>query len=1096
MTPERYQQIDRLADAALELAFEERAVFLVRACAGDEELRRQVERLLEAHEHEESFLAAPAFEAAAKDIAFTPAGPLIGSKLGHYQLLSLLGVGGMGEVYKAEDLKLGRLVALKFLPPDTVSDTQAKRRFLREARAASALNHPNIVTIHAIEVAVGVDFIVMEYVDGETLKARIERGPMGHQQVIALGLQLTEAAAAAHAAGIIHRDLKPANILVTPQDKAKVLDFGLAKRFQPHSGELNKPGAASISDLTSAGLIVGTVAYMSPEQTRGEELDARSDIFSLGCVLYEAATGKRPFNGLSALSIMHEIATVDPPAPSAIRTGLPREFDAIIRRALAKDKWQRYGSAKELAEALRNLQAPAAERQEGKLKSARWPAALAAGVVLIAALAGLRFYWRQQNLNWARGAVAQVEELMLAEKYSDAYELAVKAGKYLPGDPSLARLVPMISDDLSVSTEPAGASIYLKRFSDDESAAPKTRQLAGTTPLSNLKIARGDYILYIEKEGYTPIQRTISSAMDRVNRAVLGPGELRRETKIVENKSGEPSFLLDADAPIKIQTRLIPAPQSPERMAFVPGGEYRLVSSGKPTMAAVRLDDYFIDQFEVSNREFIEFINTGGYLKKQFWKRPFVKDGKEISWEEAMRLFKDRTGLPGPRSWSNQKYPDGNDDHPATDITWYEAAAYAAFRGKQLPTIFQWEKAARGGAMNRIIGFVMPWGLVNPREQLSKRANIMGSGTVPVASLEFGMSPYGCYQMAGNAAEWLLNAQADGFTVTGGSWKDPPYLFSYFGAVPGFNSVNTLGFRLVLNSPNPIGDQGAMPLNTAEAIPVYKPVSDSQFRAMLRHYQYDKTPLDPQVMESKETDLWRREKISFAGAAGDRAFAYLYLPKNASCPLQVIHYYPGSGVDIGLTVPDEVEGHVAPYIKAGRAIFAVVLKGYSERPQPPNYTPASRDSVKLREAVANKVVDSQRGLDYLITRNEIDPGKIALFGVSMNQTRMSLIGVETRYAAVILMGCGYPIPGLIPETDAVHFLPHARSSKLWIHGRYDEIIPLKTGAEPFYKLLGEPKQMIVHDGGHIPPLEVSVPAINSWLDKTMGPVKREEGRAP
>jgi predicted esterase len=393
--------------------------------------------------------------------------------------------------------------------------------------------------------------------------------------------------------------------------------------------------------------------------------------------------------------------------------------------------------------------------------------------------------------------------------------------------------------------------------------------------------------------------------------------------------------------------------------------------------------------------------------------------------------------------------------------------------------------------MNRITGFVMPWGLITPGEQLGNRANILGTGTAPVASMEFGMSPYGCYQMAGNVAEWLLNAQADGFTVAGGSWKDPPYLFSYFGAAPGFNNVNTLGFRCVLNSPNATGDQGAMPLNPAEAIPVYKPVGDSHFQAMLRHYQYDKTPLDPQVLEVKETDRWRREKIRFAGANDDRAFAYLYLPKNASRPLQVIHYYPGGGVDIGLTVPDEVEGHVAPYIKSGRAVFAVVLKGYTERPQPPNYTPATRDSVKLREAVANKVIDSQRGLDYLVTRSEIDPSKIAFFGVSMNQTRMSLIGVESRYAAIILMGCGYPFPGLIPETDAVNFLPRAKPPKLWIHGRYDEIIPLKTAAEPFYKLLGEPKQMFLHDGGHIPPLEVSVPAINGWLDKTIGPVKRD-----
>jgi formylglycine-generating enzyme required for sulfatase activity/predicted Ser/Thr protein kinase len=1086
MTPERYQQIDLLVDAALALKVEERAGFLDQACSGDEQLRQQVERLIEAHAHEESFLTSPALEAVAKERALTPAGPMIGDKLSHYQLLALLGIGGMGEVYKAEDLKLNRTVALKFLPPDTVSDTQARRRFMREARAASALNHPNIVTIHAIEEAEGLDFIVMEYVEGETLKAIIERTPMEFLQVIGLGLQIAEAAAAAHAAGIIHRDLKPANVLVTPQGKAKVLDFGLAKRLRPVAGELNKPDAASMSELTSAGVVVGTVAYMSPEQTRGDELDARSDVFSLGCILYEAATGKRPFDGPSALAIMHEIAAVDPPLPSAIKPGLPREFDSIIQRALAKDREQRYVSAKELADALGNLQAPAVERKRER----RRLALLAACVALIVVGAGLWFTWRQLNLKWAREAVAEVEGLMLAGNYAEAYDLAMRARRYLPNDPALERLVPIISDDLSVSTEPAGAHVYLKRFASGEAGKIQQRQLIGTTPISNLKIARGDYIIYIEKDGYAPIQRTVSSALDRQTKALFGPLKLRREVKAVEGKSGESTFLFDADAPIRNQAKLIPSAQAPERMVFVPGGEYRLVSSGKPTEAAVRLDDYFIDQFEVSNREFIEFINAGGYLKKEFWKYPFNKDGKDLPWEEAMRLFRDRTGLPGPRGWSNQKYPDGKEDHPVTDITWYEAAAYAAFRGKQLPTVFQWEKAARDGTGNQIVGSSMPWGLVNPREPFSQRVNMVGSGTVPVASLEFGMSPYGCYQMAGNVAEWLINPQPEGYTITGGSWKDPPYIFGAFGAVPAWSSASTLGFRCVLNSPNVTGDQGAMPLNPAGAIPVYKPASEAQFQMLLRHYQYDQTPLDPQVVEVKETDVWRREKISFVADGGERTFAYLYLPKIATRPLQVIHYCPGAAVDFALTVPEEVEGHAGPYIKAGRAVFAVVLKGYIERPRPPGYT-STPGSVRQREAVVNKVIDSRRGLDYLVTRSEIDPRKIAFFGVSMSQVRLPLIGVETRYASIILMGCGYPNPGAIPEADGANFLAHVRPPKLWIHGRYDERVIFKTQGEPLYKLLSEPKRLIVHEGGHVPPLEVSVPMINGWLDETLGPVRRD-----
>ncbi len=258
----------------------------------------------------------------------------------------------MGQVYKAEDTKLGRTVALKVLPANTERDEKAKKRLLREARAASALNHPNIVTIHSIEETDGMAFIVMEYVEGDTLKKKIESG-LEVPDLLDLGSQMADALAAAHTAGFIHRDIKPANILVTSQGQAKILDFGLAKLTEPSDEQVSRE--ATVSKLTRTGMIVGTVAYMSPEQTRGEPLDARSDIFSLGCVLYEAATGKVPFSGPSILTVLHEIATADPAPPSSIIPKVPQGLDAIIRRAMAKNKEERYSSSAELAKALRSL---------------------------------------------------------------------------------------------------------------------------------------------------------------------------------------------------------------------------------------------------------------------------------------------------------------------------------------------------------------------------------------------------------------------------------------------------------------------------------------------------------------------------------------------------------------------------------------------------------------------------------------------------------------------------------------------------------------------------------------------------------------------
>ena len=264
----------------------------------------------------------------------------------------------MGQVYRAEDTKLGRYVALKLLAPEATRDQTAKRRLLGEAQSASVLNHPNIVTIYAIEEADDVDFIVMEFVEGETLTSYLAlNGALPVTSLLDVGIQIAEALDAAHSVGIIHRDIKPSNILMTPKGIVKVTDFGLAKMVRLNTDEIDREALTLAANLTGPGIVLGTAAYMSPEQTRGEALDARSEIFSLGTVLYEAATRTRAFTGPSVLAIMHSIAAIDPPLPSKLRPELPREFDLIVERALAKDKMRRYASAGEMADALRSLRA-------------------------------------------------------------------------------------------------------------------------------------------------------------------------------------------------------------------------------------------------------------------------------------------------------------------------------------------------------------------------------------------------------------------------------------------------------------------------------------------------------------------------------------------------------------------------------------------------------------------------------------------------------------------------------------------------------------------------------------------------------------------
>ncbi len=353
MDPERARKVEALLEAALEVEPARRATFLAENCAGDEAVRREVESLLLHDDRAGSFLQAPALQ-------MIPDAPRLkpGQHVSHYEIQEKLGEGGMGVVYKARDSRLKRFVALKVLPPEKVADHERRQRFVREARAASALNHPNIVTVYDIDQADGVDFIAMEYVEGKTLDDLVGRKGLKLNDALKYAIQIADALAKAHAAGIIHRDLKPSNVMVTEEDRVKVLDFGLAK--------LTEAAAVSSEDstptnqaLTESGLIMGTVSYMSPEQAEGKKVDARSDIFTFGSVLYEMLTGRRPFRrGTPALTLAAILHMEPPPLPA----GMPHELGTVISRCLRKDPERRYQHMDDVKIALEELKEDADSR--------------------------------------------------------------------------------------------------------------------------------------------------------------------------------------------------------------------------------------------------------------------------------------------------------------------------------------------------------------------------------------------------------------------------------------------------------------------------------------------------------------------------------------------------------------------------------------------------------------------------------------------------------------------------------------------------------------------------------------------------------------
>jgi tRNA A-37 threonylcarbamoyl transferase component Bud32/dienelactone hydrolase len=952
--------------------------------------------------------------------------------LSHYELVRPLGEGGMGVVYLARDTVLGRHVALKLLRPDALGNAERRERFLREARAASALNHPHIVTVHGVErdPAHAQDFIVMEHAEGGSLDARLRGGPLPVPVALTLAIQVSDGLAAAHEAGIVHRDLKPGNILLTKKGDAKLGDFGLAK-LVPAVTPSTEAETLAGATLTREGTVLGTAAYMSPEQAAGGPVDARSDVFSFGSVLYEMLTGRRPFAGDSHTSTRMAILSKAPPAPRSLRADLPRALENLVLRCLEKDVEARPASGGELARALRNVHS-SLEKERAR-RAALWrrpsfllPAALAVAVGGTA----LGFLWRwESRVRWAR-SVATLEISRLADegRYMAAFRLARQAREILPGDEELERLWTAITWTSSIRTEPEGAEVLWQDYADSEGPWEK----AGRTPIEEFRGPAYTFLRWrFEKEGFEPLAHAGPAIFPQV-------------------------------------WHFRPAGSSPSGMVWVPPGTTTLYEK------AVDVGGFWLDRLEVTNRDFKAFVDGGGYRRRELWKQRFTRDDREISWSEAIAELVDRTGRPGPSTWELGAYAEGEDDLPVRGVSWYEAAAYAEFADKALPTIHHWLRATTPFAS----------------ASFTAVANFGGKGPVRAGSTG-AVGPFGAVDMAGNVKEWCFNRTGAKRYTLGGAWDEPVYHYRTPDAQQPFTRSGRYGFRCARYE-RPPGDALTAPVErTWRDYSRVKPVDDRAFDLIRSLYAYDRTDLKAESRPvAGSSPHWTVERASFDAAyGGERVIAYLYKPARATPPYQTVVFFPGSGAE-WLPSHDVDLQYMDFLIRSGRAVLFPIYRGMYERrlESPPGW-----GSVARRDLDIQRYKDLARSLDYLGSRGDVDTGRIAYFGMSLGATLgVVFTALETRFATSILLAGGFLEVTGAPEMDLPNFAPRVRVPTLMVNGRDDFRFPLETSQKPMFRALGTAeaeKRHALLSGGHGPERIELIREVLAWLDRWLGPVE-------
>jgi pimeloyl-ACP methyl ester carboxylesterase len=614
-------------------------------------------------------------------------------------------------------------------------------------------------------------------------------------------------------------------------------------------------------------------------------------------------------------------------------------------------------------------------------------------------------------------------------KPNEAFRLVRQLEPLLAGEPELARFWQDFTGWQAIyRTTPPGATIFIKDYLD----------------LSNRW----------EPIGESPIEGFRAS-----------PAALRARL----TRAGHETLEVAVVGAAGISHTLPAMGTAPEGTVYVPGGGVRF--------STTRVAPFWIDRLEVTNEQYKRFVDAGGYRDAKYWTQPFLKRGRPLTFNQAMQEFQDATGRPGPATWELGTYPEGGANLPVSGVSWFEAAAYAAFAGKDLPTIYHWYAANGEGSSEefQLSNFTSraPWSV--------------GTGKGP--------GRYGTYDMPGNVREWCWTAVGHNRSLVGGSYRDPSYVFLRADiALDPFDRSDANGFRTVKYIEPVAPDVLAAVTSLGRDFKAEGPVDDTTYQSFLRMYAYDRRDLLPQIESGQDAPYGRVEKIIFDAAySNERVTAHLFLPNNAHPPFQTVVYFPGA---IPFFTPSSQQlelNYVNFLVRSGRAVLFPVYKGTYERidPRVPFGTPPSVANRDLRIQAAK---DLRRGVDYLETRADIDHNRLAFEGVSEGAVRGAVLtAIEDRFKASILIGGGlFTGPAELPEVDPLNFAPRVRVPTLMINGRDDALFPVESSQNPLFQYLGVPatdKRHVLLDGSHNPlRFQEVIREALAWLDKYLGPV--------